>query len=71
MIILVGELGVSLLIRTGIILGMGLANERWCYNVTLSLIGWAHTQNDPYMNVVASLGEFYWVITGCNVITLV
>ena len=23
------------------------ANERWCYNVTLSLIGWAHTQNDP------------------------
>ena len=23
------------------------ANERWCYNVTSSLIGWAHTQNDP------------------------
>ena len=23
------------------------ANERWRYIVTLSLIGWAHTQNDP------------------------
>ena len=23
------------------------ANDRWCYNVTSSLIGWAHTQNDP------------------------
>ena len=28
---------------------MGSANERWCYNVTSSLIGWAHTQNDPYI----------------------
>ena len=24
-------------------LGMGSANERWCYNVTSSLTGWAHT----------------------------
>ena len=31
----------------GIILGMGLANERCCYIVMASLIGWAHTQNDP------------------------
>ena len=23
------------------------ANERQCYNVTQSLIGWAHSQNDP------------------------
>ena len=23
------------------------ANERWCYIVTSSLIGWAHIQNDP------------------------
>ena len=23
------------------------ANERQCYSVTLSLIGWAHAQNDP------------------------
>ena len=32
---------------TGIILGMGSANERWCYNVPSPLTGWAHTQNDP------------------------
>ena len=30
----------------GVILGMGSANERRRYNVTSSLIGWAHTQND-------------------------
>ena len=23
------------------------ANERWCYNVSLSLIGWVDTQSDP------------------------
>ena len=32
--------------NTGIILGVGSANERLRYNVT-SVIGWAHTQNDP------------------------
>ena len=31
----------------GIILCMRPANERRRYNVTSSLIGWAHTQNDP------------------------
>ena len=31
----------------GIILCMCQANERRRYNVTSSLIGWAHTQNDP------------------------
>ena len=31
--------------KTGIILGMGSANERRCYNVASSLIGWSHTQN--------------------------
>ena len=24
------------------------ANERWCHTVTLSLIGWGDTQNDPW-----------------------
>ena len=33
---------------TDIILCMRPANERWHYSVTLSLTGWAHTQNDPY-----------------------
>ena len=31
----------------GIILWMRPANERRRYNVTSSLIGWAHSQNDP------------------------
>ena len=33
---------------SGIILGMGSANERLHYNVMLSLIGWAHIQNDLF-----------------------
>ena len=32
----------------GIILGMGLANEKWYFIVTASLIGWAHTKNYPW-----------------------
>ena len=32
---------------TRIILGMVSTNERQCYIVMLSLIGWAHTQSDP------------------------
>ena len=35
-------------LRSGIILGMGSANERRCCNVILYLVGWAHTQNDPW-----------------------
>ena len=34
--------------KAGIILCMGPANERWHYTVMPSLIGWAHTQNDPW-----------------------
>ena len=34
-------------INAGIILGMHPANGRPHYNVTYSLIGWAHSQNDP------------------------
>ena len=33
---------------SGIILWKRQANEKWCYIVTSSLIGWAHTQNDPW-----------------------
>ena len=33
----------------GIILGMCPANERQRYNVTPSLIGWVHSQNDPWI----------------------
>ena len=33
--------------NTGMNLGMGSANERWHYILTLSLIGCAHTQKYP------------------------
>ena len=33
----------------GIISCMHPANERWCYTVTSSLIGWVHTYNDPWI----------------------
>ena len=36
-----------ILTPSGIILCLCPVNRRRCYNVTLSLIGWAHTQNDP------------------------
>ena len=36
----------------GIILGMSAANERRRYYVTPSLIGWAHAQNDPCLEIV-------------------
>ena len=32
----------------GITLGVGKANKRWYCILTLSLIGWTHTQNDPW-----------------------
>ena len=37
----------NLKMNAKIILCMCPANERWRYNVTSSLIGWAHSQNDP------------------------
>ena len=37
----------DILHNPGIILGMGSANETQSYIVTLSLVGWTHTQNDP------------------------
>ena len=53
------------LILPEIILCMHPANERWRYSVTLSrhysvtlsLIGWAHTQNNPYLSISFSIAE--------------
>ena len=33
------------------------ANQRWCYIVTSSLIGWAHRQNDPCVQQAKSTKE--------------
>ena len=38
----------------GIILCVRIANERWRYNVTLSLIGWVNTQNDLWGVLIVS-----------------
>ena len=35
----------------GLHLNVGSANDRWCYTVMLSVIGWAHIQNDPWWDV--------------------
>ena len=43
----------------GIISCMCQANERWHYNVMTSLIGWAHSQNDPWTSN-AELSYFLW-----------
>ena len=43
----------------GIILCMHPANGRRRYNVTSSLIGWAHTQNDPCCGIIKMLYRQY------------
>ena len=48
---------------SGIILCMCSANERRRYNVTLSFIGWAHSQNDSWMSVnvmSCEVSGIYW-----------
>ena len=51
----------NLLMDTGIILCVHPANERWRYSVAPSLIGWAHTQNDPY-GYKLSVGSMLFVM---------
>ena len=43
---------------TGLILSMYTANKGRRFNVTLSLIGWAYTQNGPYYMRVMVYTEF-------------
>ena len=45
------------LYHTGIILCMRPVNERRRYNVTSSLIGWAHGQNDPCTIIPKGIGR--------------
>ena len=44
----------------GIILCMRPANERWSYNVMLSLIGWGHSQNDPCNGWITTMQIFHY-----------
>ena len=49
----------------GIILSMSSGNERPCYIVTSSLIGWAHNQNDPWIQPEDKFcGLAYWTCLG-------
>ena len=50
-----------MLIQTGIILGMGSANERRRRIVMSYLIGWACTQKDPCQGSYLSGLEFYTI----------
>ena len=47
------SVSVFLYLSAGIILCMRPANERWRYSVTSSLIGWAHSQNDPCVRAIS------------------
>ena len=47
-------------VEPGIVLCMSSANERGRYNVTSSLIGWAHIQNDPWVPGVKCLQDVKW-----------
>ena len=47
--------------KSGIMLGMGSANEGRRYNVTSSLIGWAHTQNDLCMYTLARVYNYWYL----------
>ena len=42
--------------HTGVILCMCSANKRRRYKVTSSLIGWAHTRNDPWPRIIWNYG---------------
>ena len=45
-----------------LILVLRPANERWCYFVTASLIGWAQTYNQPYLTVNSQWGALIYCI---------
>ena len=56
----------------GVILCMLPANEGWCYIVTVSLTGWAHTQNYPwiYQNTTLSHNHTTQCDAQTNIMTI-
>ena len=36
------------------------ANDRWSYDVTSFLIGWVHTQNDPWGYAISIVWTPFW-----------
>ena len=53
-----------------IILWMHPANEWWRYIVTSSLIGWAHSQNDPFMQTRVDFLSYYDNVGKSNLIPI-
>ena len=49
---------------TGLILGLCPANERCCYKVMPSLIGWAQTQNQPWLSYDWRCALRHWHVDG-------
>ena len=56
----------TILPSSEIILGMGSANERRCYIVTSSLIGWAHSHNDPCI-LPCQVSIYHWLSFQCSI----
>ena len=49
-------------------MGMGSANERRRYNVTPTLIGRAHIQNNPFMAWICN--HISWCSMGCDYLSI-
>ena len=49
--------------KAGLFLGFRPANERRCYKVTMPLIGWAQTWNQPWkaLQTLPSVGQLWAV----------
>ena len=50
------------IVISGIILGMGSANERKCYIMTSSPIGWTHIQTDKWISYMHVYPDGYYLI---------
>ena len=55
------------MMKTGLILGLHSANERQCYFVIMSLIGWTQTQNQPCEKETI-IKLYMWRNSGSNII---
>ena len=42
---------------------MSSGNERGCYNVISSLIGWVHTQNEPWLTQSFTSNAYFYILS--------
>ena len=70
---LIVKMGICSRNDAGIILWMHTANERRLYNVTSSLIDWAHSKNDPWWwhhSITPQTQMIYWIYLSGTLIKL-